>query len=241
MIPGAQPKLRFTNRGLSKESAVALRAIGKKYCPTCKTVKLVDDFFSNRSRRDGRNDECVDCDATRNAKYYAANTGKVLAYNASIMGVARFLRGNHHLDKPTSIKWATILCNDDTRCEICGIPCRILVKQGFWLFGGERMNRRLTLDHLTPGDNSGGLRPLCFSCNKLRGHAQFTDGEVLRRIRKWYRETRALRFLWWLNSRVVDGVCVGGREHRNKFMEKKILRLTLKEDSDAGSYGSRTG
>jgi hypothetical protein len=271
MIPTVLPKLRFTPRRLSRESAVALRAVGRKYCPACKAVKPVTDFHSDRARSDGRAGVCADCrvirDAeyyaaspekgrARHAKYYAANPEKELArrakyreenpekardYRVSIAGVAAGLRADHQLDKPTSIKWATILCDDDTRCEICGIPCRILIKQDFWMIGGERMNRRLTLDHLRPGNNNGGLRALCCSCNQLRGHAQFTDGEVLTRIREWYRETRGLRFLWWLNSRVVDGVCTGGRAHRNEFMEKKVLRLKPEEGSNAGSQSRRTG
>lgn len=46
--------------GLAK-SRKPVRADGRKYCYRCDSTKKVDQFSSNRSRRDGLQNECKDC------------------------------------------------------------------------------------------------------------------------------------------------------------------------------------
>jgi hypothetical protein len=161
----------------------------------------------------------------RSRAWREANLERVRAYTMSVRGVARHLRGDHGLDDAASEHWARILTCPDTRCAICGIPGWKLPRLGYWKVGGARKNRRLSLDHVTPGMNDGRYRALCYSCNCTRGAAQFSDGEVLLIMRGWYRDMFALRRLYWLNSRVENGVCVGGREHRNEYMERKMAAL----------------
>jgi len=85
------------------------------------------------------------------------------------------------------------------------------------------MNRRMTADHIQPNGPStlANTRPLCSSCNWKRGHAQFTDVEVLRYMTWWYTTNYAPRFLWWLNTSPGEG----GRLHRTAGTESTDRRL----------------
>jgi hypothetical protein len=201
-------------------------------------------FSKNRSRGDGLQNECKVCFAIRSAKYRAANPEKVRIRNAkyhaanpekirirhtkyrmSLSGIASSLRNTHGLNGE-SVEWARILLNEESRCLICGIPGYKVHRLGFWKYGSACMNRHLTLDHITPGVNDGRYRPLCYSCNLLRGAAVLTDAEVLTQMRGWYRALFTIRKLWWLNTHVDEnGVCVGGRLYRNETMRKKFEGL----------------
>jgi len=120
------------------------------------------------------------------------------------------------------------LKDPNERCSNCGIPAWIV-----WLMWekGEQFphnrykqnNARLTVDHIIPGGVSTleNTRILCWSCNALRGANKQTDREVLRFIRRWFRERFNLRYLWWLNKKPGEG----GTLHRNKYMERKMLKL----------------
>lgn len=50
-----------------------LRESGAKRCSKCSTVKLITDFGSAKSRRDGLHNQCRECASTRFAKYREAN------------------------------------------------------------------------------------------------------------------------------------------------------------------------
>ena len=139
---------------------------------------------------------------------------RMRVYSASARGVAKGLRSSHGLDGPTSERWAAVLMAPDARCTICGIVNWCIPKLGMWKVGGPRLNRRLSLDHVTPGVNDGNYRPLCLSCNRTRGANQRTDAQVLAIMRRWYEARFAPRRLWWLNTRAEGGVAVGGRAHR---------------------------
>lgn len=123
----------------------------------------------------------------------------------------------------TSIKLAQLLTRDDTRCSICGIPKYWLHLMPFWKCGSEKTNRRLTVDHINANGPSTlkNSRPLCFSCNTLRGHQEKTDEQVLNTMRAWYLQYFTSRFLFWLNTSPGHG----GRLHRNAYTEARDRRL----------------
>lgn len=80
-----------------------------------------------------------------------------------------------------------------------------------------------------PGtDNSdNNLRPLCYSCNTIRGHRLFSDAEVLSKARWWYLRSRA-KEPYWLNDEynVETGRCEGGvldTQGRMKRLLPKIM------------------
>lgn len=131
-------------------------------------------------------------------------------YSRTQRGVAAQIRKNHGLGLEESVEWARTLMADDTRCYICGVPGWKLRKMKAWKHGGFQMNRRLSLDHVSPGVTDGNYRPLCTSCNAVRGHARLHDHEVLYIMRKWYLSIYALKNVPWLNDVVIDGICLGG-------------------------------
>lgn len=143
---------------------------------------------------------------------------KARIYNASQKGIARNLRCEHGLDKPTSEHWAGQLLNPGAQCAICGLPTYLITvyrERGWpWFLGrrdGPGSHPRLTLDHIVPGDNNGGLRLLCYVCNALRGACRMTDEDVLVNVRDKWQWFSGPRFLWWLNT----SPGVGGRLHRS--------------------------
>lgn len=145
-------------------------------------------------------------------------------YNRSPRGVARNLRCEHGIDKPTSEYWAQQMFNPGSRCAICGFPTYLFevykTKGWPWFLGrsyGAGSHPRLTLDHIRPGDNNGGFRLLCSACNGLRGAGRLSDEEVLHEVRSKWRWLSALRFLWWLNT----SPGVGGRLHRSLACQKR--------------------
>ena len=145
-------------------------------------------------------------------------------YKCRTCCIRRSIRCHHGLTKELSEHWATILINPGTRCAICGLP-NYLIKtyreRGWPFFLGKRFGRgshpRLTLDHVVPGNNDGGFRPLCHACNRMRGAAQFTDEEVLTEVQSKWRWFTGPRFLWWLNT----SPGVGGRLHRSERCQKR--------------------
>lgn len=115
--------------------------------------------------------------------------------------------------------------NDYQRCEICGVAGWFIRTQKMFFFGSHRMNRRLQVDHIEPfnGRNSTreNTRILCHSCNYLRGAKRRTDVQVLRIVRRWYREKYFLKLLYWLNEKPGSG----GELFRNKTMQQKTVKL----------------
>jgi hypothetical protein len=97
------------------------------------------------------------------------------------------------------------------RCGICGIPNRILsfhLRRGWpFITGNEKVNRRLTVDHIIPGGPSvlSNTRLLCYSCNNFRGPDLRTDGSVLRWISRKYHRLLSKAELWWLNTAPGEG------------------------------------
>ncbi len=85
------------------------------------------------------------------------------------------------------------------------------------------MNRRMQPDHIDPNGPStwANTRPLCCSCNTIRGKAEYTDVEVLHKMRWWYEQHFAPRFLWWLNTTPGEG----GTLNRSKGTAARDRRL----------------
>ena len=142
----------------------------------------------------------------------------------TIPKAAEHLRHDHGMTKELSEHWAAILLNPGSRCAICGLPNYVIKtyrERGWPFFRGRRFGAgsksRLTLDHIVPGNNEGGFRPLCAACNSMRGAAQFTDEEVLTEVRSKWQWFTTPRFLYWLNS--TPGV--GGRLHRSVRCQKR--------------------
>lgn len=148
-------------------------------------------------------------------------------YNSHIGGVAAGLRAHYGYRRLVSIKLAGLVLNENSRCAICGIPVYQLRQMPFWRNGGRLGNRRLTVDHCNPNGPSTlyNSRIVCYSCNWLRGRAELTDMQVLRRMRSWYLEHFTSRFLFWLNTTPGHG----GRLHRNKYTEARDRRLHGKD------------
>lgn len=145
-------------------------------------------------------------------------------YNSSKAGVARNLRCEHGIDRPTSEYWVDRMFHPGSRCAICGLPTYLLEvyrEQGWpWFLGrrhGAGSHPRLTLDHVVPGNNDGGFRLLCHACNSERGASRLSDEEVLNSVRGKWQWFVGLRFLWWIHA----SPGVGGRLHRSETCAKR--------------------
>lgn len=153
-------------------------------------------------------------------------TGYWQTASKTVTGVARYFRAEYDFSWSEARKLAIMLLDRRTRCGICGVPLYWLRLMRFWPFGEERCNRRLTVDHIDPNGPSTltNARPLCYSCNSYRGHAEQTDEEVLRWMRDWYQRYFTPRHLWWMN--ISPGQ--GGQLYRNKYTERRDRRLNAK-------------
>jgi hypothetical protein len=171
---------------------------------------------------------CRSCDSARAVEWQKDNPGKRYESrrrrNGSPKEISEHLRSRHALTRDLSEHWAAILMNPGTRCAICGLPNYVIKtyrERGWPFFLGKRHGRgsapRLTLDHIVPGCNSGGFRPLCKLCNTLRGANRLTDQEVLIEVRSKWQWFTGPRFLWWL----CTSPGVGGRLHRSERCTKR--------------------
>lgn len=52
-----------------------------KYCPLCKTDKSFDDFYANRSKKDGYHCYCKECSKEAKKQWKATNKDKASAYD----------------------------------------------------------------------------------------------------------------------------------------------------------------
>ena len=132
------------------------------------------------------------------------------------------LMKRHHISYSRARELSKIASNEFSRCGICGIPVwwlRLMLK---YAYGSRESNKRLSIDHLEPGDATR-LRVLCYSCNARRGHAEWTDERVLTFMRRWYRYRFGVQYLWWLN--ITPGI--GGRADRNETCTRRNLVLAM--------------
>jgi len=76
------------NRQGTRRRFPVSRYPGEKRCPGCGGLKPLEDFTSDRSKKDGRGSYCQVCDRERSRAYYAANHDAVLARAAAKRGPA---------------------------------------------------------------------------------------------------------------------------------------------------------
>jgi hypothetical protein len=222
-----------------------------KRCTKCGVTKSLDGFNRDARHRDGRRSECRDCDNTRSRvyhkAYYDANRDRVRtrnkvwieknreryrerhhAYYASVRGVALRLRVLHGYSRADSQALATLLCADETRCAVCGLPVWWMrLRRGLWpkSMRAARFRQRMTVDHIVPGGPSTieNSRPCCAACNSLKGANLRTDVQVLGIVRRWWRNQSGLSLarLYWLNETPGEG----GRLYRSECVERQMERL----------------
>jgi hypothetical protein len=190
-------------------------------CKACGESKDESEYYWDK-RGPYRYKSCKECHSALVKTLPSYGREKRKLYEQSRRGIASSLRGVHGLSREESELWASTLHNPYTRCEICGIPNRMVkvyTQSGkHWILG---KSFRLTLDHITPGVNDGNYRPLCVACNATRGANEMTDAEVLAAVRSKWEWSMGLRFLWWLNT----SPGVGGRPFRSKRCEQRDVKF----------------
>ena len=210
-----------------------------KRCSKCQEEKSSEDFPRDRTRPDGRYARCKVCLKSRPRTYDKSEAGRA-AQRArdksakgraikrrsalNFLGTARALRNHYGLDRETALHWATLMKHDGSRCAICGLPTwllKVYYEKGWPWFLGKR-TKRLSLDHIVPGSNTGGLRLLCGACNRTRGDARLTDEEVLKVVSDKWNWITSPRFLFWLHTTPGEG----GRLHRSEATAKREAEFT---------------
>lgn len=73
----------MNNRFPDKETRKALWRKGMKYCPKCELFRFITKFWRNKSKRDGLNGRCIDCEKIRakTPKYMALKRKNALKWN----------------------------------------------------------------------------------------------------------------------------------------------------------------
>ena len=174
----------------------------------------LSSFHRNKSKADGLQSYCKECNNAVAIRWHAVYT------EAS---VAKRLRSDRGYSREAAAILAKRILDPYQRCEICGIPVRILERMI-----GRNMPTpdhtkcgRLTVDHIIPGGPSvlGNTRILCYACNHHRG-ATLTDHEVwdwiVNQWQRYYTDTQ----LWWL---CTDGPGKGGRPYRGKRHAPEVI------------------
>jgi len=126
-----------------------------KVCSKCKEEKLLDDFHSNKSRKDGKHHRCNVCNRLETKKWQQTNAAKVknngLKYQYGIT-LERFLE---------------ILEAQNGRCALCGTDTP----------GGKGS---FHVDHCHSSSKIRGL--LCHHCNVGLGHFKDQTSLLLKAI-----------------------------------------------------------
>lgn len=192
-----------------------------KLCQKCNTLKPRKEFSNHILKRDGLQPFCKSCDNSRNRKSRWSTIG----------GVTSQIINRHGMSQYVARIIAARLFDPYERCFICGIPNRILslhIRQGYpFIWGKPEINRRLTVDHITPGGPSvlGNLRLLCYPCNARRGANIRSDQQVLNWIRWKWLDFYTLNECWWLNETPNQGgLAVRSKRHQELVHEEPGLR-----------------
>lgn len=187
----------------------------QKSCSRCRLVKPLTEFHRDSSKSDGVQSRCKACKREADT-----DSGYAQSYFASEPGIIRRLVNRHGYNEKAAVTLASRLFDPYERCAICGVPNRMLWlfhRRGWpFIFGSERHNRRLTVDHIIPGGPSTveNTRLLCFPCNTRRGPAIRSDATVLKWITRQYYRYFSRFELWWLHtSPGVGGTAKRGRKH----------------------------
>jgi len=76
---------------------------GTKVCSKCKVEKELEEFYKDKTRRDGLHNMCKECRDLLNAKWRAENPEKVRAYR--VKGFAKWRAENPEKVKVSRAKW----------------------------------------------------------------------------------------------------------------------------------------
>ena len=165
----------------SKFSTLASRELaeqGKKYCPSCQTIKSIRDDFSTMKVRGGVASHCKECNADWNRQYYATPKGKALYHTIYKRNRDRVV--DKKLQRKFGItlaEYKIILDKQAGRCIICGRT-------------PEENGKMLSVDH----DHATGRNRdlLCNNCNVTIGFIEKNkiDTDKL----KWYLERHNINY-----------------------------------------------
>lgn len=180
-------------------------------------TKPVTEFSARKRSKDGLREACKDCEKQYHWNNRERNLSRFRAYAVSVRGVTSQLRRRLGYPTPDAEALAPRLVDDETRCEICGMPSWLVKlnykKGGPFFLGNSQHHARLHADRLDTKKphTMCNSRILCPTCNLKRGAERHTDEEVLRWVRTKWTAIFPPRKLWWLNT---SPGC-GGRAHRN--------------------------
>lgn len=177
-----------------------------KVCPRCGETKPRSEFHLKRRAKDGLQPFCKKCQ---------------VGLMRSLQGKANALRVSHGLDYDASWRWARILSHPYNRDAITGVPLHVITRRNTWLRGGEVRNRRLSLDHIVPGNMNAGLRPLEYSANVIRRDAAVHDVALHREMSRWWTWYGKRQRPYWL----TDTPGYGGRYFKTPRVEAQLRRL----------------
>jgi len=133
---------------------------GKKYCPSCETIKNIDEF-STMKVRNGIASHCKECNRQKLQLYYNTKKGKEAKKNSYLKNKIRLK--NNKLIRNFGItydEYIKILNQQNGKCVICGKT--------------EKENgKMLAVDH---DHNTNKVRELlCASCNLVVGFIEKND------------------------------------------------------------------
>lgn len=184
----------------------------EKRCQKCRLLKPLVAFSKHIRKPDGLQPWCKECDNARIRTHRWSTIG----------GVRTGLVTRHGMESRFADVMVARLFDPYERCAICGVPNRILTlhaSQGYpFIWGRQRVNRRLTIDHVEPNGKTtpDNTRLLCYPCNSRRGANIRTDDSVLRWVTKQWEKVKSKDELWWLNS----SPGVGGKHVNNSIHER---------------------
>jgi len=147
-----------------------------KFCPHCKKIKSIKEFYPDRNRKDGLNAYCKLCNKGYGQKYYWQNKEKI---NKRQKKHYHKVRRGKELETRYGLtveQRKLILENQDGVCIICKKP-ETVKKYGHV--------QHLCVDHDHKTGEIRGL--LCYSCNALLGYAK-DDIVLLQQAIKYLRE-----------------------------------------------------
>jgi 5-methylcytosine-specific restriction endonuclease McrA len=127
---------------------------GKKYCPRCREEKLVADFPSDKSSKDGLSGYCKKCRTVGALDWVSRNLPKKLSNNRRRQLDKINTEGFH-----TEEEWTELKNMYHNACLKCGAT-----------------NVVLTRDHIVPPALGGtdwisNIQPLCRPCNSSKGQS----------------------------------------------------------------------